>query len=168
MTLQFVYRILTNVLSSERLSLVVGQGCSYKLARVPKLARVVPIFKNGDKSDLNNYRPISIISSVAKVFQKIVYDQFYEYLSVNDLFSHQQSGFRPTYSNVTALLESTNDWCVNIDNGLVNEFIFIDLKKAFDTIDHEILINKLECYGVDCSALGWFKSYLSDRKQSAS
>ena len=82
-----------------------------------------------------------------------------------DLFSHQQSGFRPTYSTVTALLESTNDWCVNIDNGLVNGVIFIDLKKAFDTIDHEILINKLECYGVDCSALGWFKSYLSDRKQ---
>ena len=57
-------------------------------------------------------------------------DQFYEYLSVNDLISHQQSGFRPTYSTVTALLKSTNDWCVNIDNGLVNGVIFIDLKNG--------------------------------------
>ena len=130
-----------------------------------KLARVVPVFKSGDRSDMNNYRPISIISSVAKIFEKIVCDQFYEFLSLNDLISHHQSGFRPTYSTTTALLDSTNDWCVNIDNGLVNGVIFIDLKKAFDTIDHEILLKKLECYGVDSSALGWFRSYLSDRTQ---
>ena len=114
---------------------------------------------------MNNYRPISIISSVAKTFEKIVCDQFYEYLSFNDLISHYQSGFRPTYGTTTALLDSTNDWCINIDNGLVNGVIFIDLKKAFDTIDHEILLKKLECYGVDSSALGWFRSYLSDRTQ---
>ena len=85
-----------------------------------KLARVVPIFKSGDRSDMNNYRPISIISSAAKIFEKIVCDQFYEYLSFNDLISRYQSGFQPTYSTTTALLDSTNDWCVNIDNGLVN------------------------------------------------
>ena len=108
-----------------------------------KLARVVSIFKSGDRSDMNNYRPISIISSVAKIFEKIVCDQLYEYLSFNDLISHHQSRFRPTYSTTTALLDSTNVWCVNIDNGLVNGVIFIDLKKAFDTIDHQILLKNL-------------------------
>ena len=120
-----------------------------------KLARVVHIFKSGDRSDMNNYRPISIIVS----------DQLYEYLSFIDLISHHQSGFRPTYSTTTAVLDSTNDWCVNIDNGLVKGVIFNDLKKAFDTIEYEILLKKLECYGVDSSALDWFSSYLSDRKQ---
>ena len=87
--------------------------------------------------------------STAIYFEKIVCDQFYQYWSLSDLISHHQSGFRPIYSTTTALLDSTNDWCVNIDNGLVNGVIFIDLKKAFDTIDHEILLKKLDCCGVD-------------------
>ena len=76
-----------------------------------------------------------------------------------------QSGFRPTYSTVTALLETTNNWCVNIDKGMLNGVIFIDLKKAFDTIDHKILFGKLKCYGVNDIALSWFRSYLTERKQ---
>ena len=83
----------------------------------------------------------------------------------NELLSEYQSGFRPTYSTVTALLETTNNWCVNIDKGLLNGVIFIDLKKAFDTADHAILLRKLEHYGVDDGALLWFRSYLTDRKQ---
>ena len=83
----------------------------------------------------------------------------------NELLSEYQSGFRPTYSTVTALLETTNNWCVNIDKGLLNGVIFVDLKKAFDTIDHAILLRKLEHYGVDDGALLWFRSYLTDRKQ---
>ncbi|CAB4032180.1 Hypothetical predicted protein [Paramuricea clavata] len=130
-----------------------------------KMAKVLPIFKNGEKCDLSNYRPISIISAVAKVFGRTVYDQFYSYLTSNNLLSNYQSGFRASYSTVTALLESTNNWCVNIDKGLLNGVIFIDLKKAFDTIDHEILIRKLKCYGVDDNALSWFNSYLNNRKQ---
>ena len=84
---------------------------------------------------------------------------------INELLSEYQSGFRPTYSTVTALLKTTNNWCVNIDKGLLNGVIFIDLKKAFDTIDHAILLRKLEHYGVDDGALLWFRSYLTDRKQ---
>ena len=84
-----------------------------------------------------------------------------------DLEQHidHQSGFRAAYSTVTSLLESTNEWCINIDNGLLNGVIFVDLKKAFDAIDHKILLQKLRCYGVDDSALLWFSSYLTDRKQ---
>ena len=76
-----------------------------------KMAKVLPIFKNGKKYHLSNYRPISIISSVAKVFGRLVYNQFYSYLNNNNLLSHHQSGFKASYSTVRSLLESTSDWC---------------------------------------------------------
>ena len=130
-----------------------------------KIARVLPIFKSGEKGDLSNYRPISIISGIAKVFGRLVYDQFYTYLTSNRLINSYQSGFRPTYSTLTSLLELTNNWCVNIDRGLLNGVVFIDLKKAFDTIDHDVLLSKLRAYGVDDLTLPWFRSYLTDRRQ---
>lgn len=133
-----------------------------------KLARVTPVFKKGIKSDVNNYRPISILPIVSKVFEKIIHDQFYNYLNENKLLTNCQSGFRSLHSTLTALLEATNNWSVNIDKGLLNGVIFIDLRKAFDTIDHEILIRKLRSYGVDGDALRWFNSYLSNRSQKCS
>ena len=129
-----------------------------------KIAKVVPVFKNGPKSSLNKYRPISIISAVAKIFGKLVHDQVYHYLMSNDLLSKYQSGFRPNHSTLTALVETTNSWMVNIDKGLLNGVVFIDLKKGFDTIDHNILLLKLKHYGVDENALKWFQSYLSNQK----
>ena len=102
---------------------------------------------------------------MAKIFEKIIYDQLYNYLNVNDLLTSCQSGFRSLHSTLTALLETSNNWCVNVDKGLLNGVIFIDLKKAFDTIDHEIILQKLAKYGVDQDALKWFKSYLANRLQ---
>ena len=90
-----------------------------------KMARVLPIFKSGDKDDIGNYRPISIISAIAKVFGRLVHDQFYTYLSSNQLINPYQSGFRSTFSTLTSLLESTNNWCVNIDRDLLNGVVFI-------------------------------------------
>ena len=130
-----------------------------------KMARVLPIFKSGDKDDIGNYRPIAIISAIAKVFGRLVHDQFYTYLSSNQLINPYQSGFRSTFSTLTSLLESTNDWCVNIDRGLLNGVVFIGLKKAFDTIDYDILLSKLSAYGVDELSLTWFRSYLTNRRQ---
>ena len=132
-----------------------------------QMARVLPIFKSGDKDDIGNYRPISIISAIAKVFGRLVHDQFYTYLSSNQLINPYQSGFRSTFSTLTSLLESTNNWCVNIDGGLLNGVVFIDLKKAFDTIDYDILLSKLSAYGVDELALTWFRSYLTNRRQKS-
>ena len=120
--------------------------------------------KKGARQDVNNYRPISIIPAVAKIFERIIYNQLYEYLNVNDLLANCQSGFRSIHSTLTSLLEATNSWSVNIDNGFINGVVFIDLKKTFDTIDHKILLRKLACYGVDQKSLRWFDSYLSDRQ----
>ena len=130
-----------------------------------KTARVSPIFKKGKKNDPNNYRPISIIPAVAKIFEKVIFEQLYNYFNINRLLTHCQSGFRSLHSTLTALLEATSNWSVNIDSGLLNGVIFIDLKKAFDTIDHDILLRKLLIYGVDQSSLKWFQSYLSGRSQ---
>ena len=128
-------------------------------------SRVTPIFKNGIKSNPDNYRPISIIPCVAKIFEKLIFDQLYGYLDSNNLLHSCQSGFRSFHSTLTALLEATNDWSMNIGNGLINGVVFIDLKKAFDTIEHQIILKKLKNYGMDESSLTWFHSYLNGRTQ---
>ena len=133
-----------------------------------KLARVTPNLKKGKSNDPNNYRPISVILTVAKIFEKSICDQISEYLNVNNLLSHCQYGFRSLHSTLTALVDAANSWSVNIDNGLVNGVVFIDLKKAFDTIDHSILLRKLRMYGVDTISIKWFESYLLHRSQRCS
>ena len=126
-----------------------------------KVVRVTPIFKKGAESDLNNYRPISVLPIVSKIFEKIIYQQLYDYLNENKLMINYQFGFRSLYSTQTALLETTNNWSINTDNGLLNGVIFIDLKKAFDTIDHEIILRKLVNYGVDENSRRLFASYFN-------
>ena len=129
-----------------------------------KIAKVTPLFKKESKRELGNYRPISVLPLVSKIFEKIIYCQLYDYLQDNSLLNTYQSGFRSMHSTLTALLETTNNWSINIDNGV----LFIDLKKAFDTIDHEIILRKLANYGVNQSALRFCGSHLCNRSQKCS
>lgn len=123
-----------------------------------------PLFKNSSK--LNALPWLSRL--LPKIYEKPVYDQLYYYLNTNYLLSKCQSGFLSLHITLTALLEATNNWCVNIDNFLLNRVILIGLKKAFDTIDHEIVIPKLVKYGLDQNSVSWFITYLSSRSQQYS
>ena len=122
------------------------------------LARVSPIFKTDLKTELGNYRPISVLSTVSKVFERIMYEQINKYFNDNKLFTKYQSGFRIGYSASTALLSVTNEWLCNIDKGLINGVLFFYLKMAFDTVNHDILIEKLKLHGFQKQSLSWFKS----------
>ena len=98
--------------------------------------------------------------------ERLVYNQLCSYLSDNKLLNKYQSGFRSLHSTATAFLDDTNQWYFNInDSGLVTPVVFLDLAKAFDTIDHNILLEKLQLFGVSTSSIHWFKAYLTDRQQ---
>lgn len=112
-----------------------------------KKARVVPIFKSGDISSLNNYRPISILPIVSKIIERAVHQQLSEFLDVNQVLHPNQSGFRPKHSTATALAKLVNQWSLNIDNKEISGVAFINLRKAFDTVDHELLLHKLARIG---------------------
>ena len=128
-----------------------------------KVARISPIYKDGDKKERGNYRPISVLSTVAKLFEKLVCIQLIDYLSKYKLHSKPVSVRLPSEPLNNVVL--SDSWLVNMDAGLVNGVLFLDLRKAFDTVDHEILIKKLKIFRVQNTALKWFISYLFDRKQ---
>ena len=130
-----------------------------------KIAKVIPIFKNGSKSSVNNYRPISILSPINKIFEKIIYSRLIKYIDKFNLLYKYQYGFRKNHSTEHALIELMDQIKLNIGKNKMSCGIFIDLSKAFDTVDHKILLSKLEHYGIRGTTLDLLKSYLSNRSQ---
>ena len=130
-----------------------------------KIAKVLPFYKSGKKNLKTNYRPISVLSSFSKILERIMYNRLYSYLSENNLFFQKQFGFREGHSTNHAHIQLINNICDSFNKNKYTLGVFIDLSKAFDTVDHNILLNKLSLYGIKHSNLKWFSSYLSNRKQ---
>ena len=130
-----------------------------------KIARVIPVYKNGNPEEPTNYRPISILPAISKVIEKCVKRRLTEYLKTNRILYKYQYGFRESSSTQSAVIDIVINLEDALDRGLAAAGLFIDLRKAFDTVDHGILISKLDNLGIRGLPLRWFKSYLSERKQ---
>ena len=131
-----------------------------------KQAKIIPLFKSGNKEDPCNYRPISILSPVSKLFEKHLYNSISKHIKDNDLLHPSQSGFRDKHSCHTVLTKLTDQWLSNVNSDLLTGAIFADFAKAFDVIDHSLLLRKLSVYKFSSNTLSLIQSFLSDRQQS--
>ena len=143
-------------------------NCSLSTGIFPdklKIAKVTPIYKKGNKEMFSNYRPISVLPVISKLLEKIVYNKLEEHLQTNNILANEQHGFCKNKSTTTAVLSLTDEILKSFENKEYVVGVFIDLAKAFETVNHSILLGKLRHYGIRGTPLIWFESYLSNRSQ---
>ena len=133
-----------------------------------KIAKVIPLHKGGSTADITNYRPISLLSCFSKIYEKIMHKRLVKFLNENNIIFRSQYGFRAGHSSEHALLVAQHKINLALEKKQIALLLLIDFSKAFDMVDHEILLSKLEHYGIRGKYLNWFKSYLSNRQQYVS
>jgi exonuclease III len=133
-----------------------------------KLARVVPIHKNGSKTEVSNYRPISLLTIFSKIYEKLMHKRIVSFKEMNCTFYEKQYGFRAGRSCEHALLQAQHTLLNSMNKNQISLLLLIDFSKAFDMVDHSILLSKLANYGIRGVALKWLKSYLENREQFVS
>ena len=133
-----------------------------------KIAKITPIFKKGSKLSTSNYRPISLLSNINKLIERLVYNRVFNFANKQKLFYNFQYGFRPKHSTAHALTNITEEIRDSLDKNKYSCAVFVDFQKAFDTVNHSILLAKLEHYGIRGTINKWFESYLSNRKHFVS
>ena len=130
-----------------------------------KVSQVTPVYKSGDVTNPGNYRPISVLSPFSKILEKLVYNQLYDFLEKHNILYRNQFGFRKGHSTEQAIFEITDTLKQALDKKLVTCGVFLDFSKAFDTVNHNILLSKLYHYGIRGISFNWFENYLHDRTQ---
>jgi len=133
-----------------------------------KIAKIIPVYKSGDRRSMDNYRPISLLSIFSKILEKVVCNRLCSFLETNNILSGAQFGFRPGHSTVHPMVHFVNHVSKALNNKEHAIAIFCDLRKAFDSCDHGILLRKLSRVGIRGHTLAWFKNYLSNRQQFVS
>ncbi len=131
-----------------------------------KKAKVIPLHKKNSRQDAGNFRPVSILPILSKIMERTIYEQLESYLRANDLLYELQSGFRSSFSTDTCLIHLTDYIKREMDLGNFTGMVLLDLQKAFDTVDHDILCSKLTSIGLDELSVEWFRSYLTQRSQT--
>ena len=126
---------------------------------------MIPLKKEGNSPDVNNLRPISLLPIQIKLLEKIVHNRLMAFLDQEHLLDDKQGGFRPGHSTIDTIVCFTEELYQNINNGLTSIAVYIDLRKAFDTVNHHLLINKVRNLGVEGSNLSWIENYLENRTQ---
>ena len=130
-----------------------------------KQATIVPLFKGGVKSEVSNYRPVSLLPLPGKLIERVAHAKMSAFLEQHGLLSEKQGGFRKGFSTMTSVAELTDCLFSNINKGLTSLAAFVDLRKAFDTVNHDILLRKLTYYGFLEGNLRWCSNYLKNRSQ---
>ncbi|MCP4494602.1 MAG: reverse transcriptase family protein, partial [Gammaproteobacteria bacterium] len=141
---------------------------SFSNGRIPDSLKeqfITPIHKKDSKADPANYRPVSLTSHVIKVFERIIRNNLVEYMEGNFLLSNKQHGFRRGRSCLTQLLAHYDSIIRNLNSGLETDVIYLDFSKAFDKVDHGLLLRKLKFYGIKGKLFTWIKEFLTNRKQ---
>ena len=133
-----------------------------------KTAKVVPVLKKDSKLNYSDYDPVSLLSNIEKILEKLMYKRLYTFLDYNNIIYDLQFGFRQQYSTSHVLINITQNIRKALDDGNIGCGVFVDLQKAFDTADHQVLLAKLNDYGICGVSNDWFKSYLSNNSQCVS
>ena len=142
--------------------------CSFNRGIFPdklKIGKVLPLFKSGDRCQIGNFRPVSVLVTFSKIIEKIICNRFTEFLTENNIINNSQYGFMKNKSTESATIDFTNNILNAFDSNKFTLGIFLDLSKAFDTVSHPILMCKLEHYGIRGKLYDWFSSYLTNRTQ---
>ena len=160
-----IIKSIADIISPVLASLINNSFLSCNFPKCLKVARVVPLYKGEDPTDMGNYRPISILPTFSKIFEKVIYIQVYNYIEIHNILHKQQYGFRNKKSTTHAIVNHLSFLYKHLELNHSVVSIYLDFRKAFDCVDHNILLAKLNHYGIRGIANDWFKSYLSNRQQ---